>query len=288
MASLLFLLLALLQPATDTSADALPPARRIIANAPSNVEVVCALGATDRLVGVSAYATYPPTIKDLPKVGGLDDPDLERIVALKPDLLLQRGHNPHVTELCARHGIRLYVDRTDSLATLYGTIADIGGMIGREEAAQELATSIREHLERVAREAPPRRPRVLLALRSRDRLTPLTTVGKPSYLHEVIEIAGGTNVFGDMEVPYPEITLEDVIARAPDIIIEAQPGAELTPDEAERLTAQWAELRSVPAVRNSAIHVLTEDYVLTPSPRVVLLADRLHGLFTSEATERAE
>ncbi|HRX85815.1 MAG TPA: helical backbone metal receptor [Phycisphaerae bacterium] len=264
------------------------PPQRIIANAPSNAEIVCALGACDRLVGVSAYVTYPDQTRELPKVGGLDDPDLEKILALRPDLVIQRGHNAHVAGLCERHGIAMYEDRTDSLATLYTTIRDLGGLLGEADKARALTDSIRGQLDDIAAGAAQHRPRVLLALRSRDRLTPLTTVGKPSYLHEVIEIAGGTNVFGDVDVAYPEVGLEEVIARQPDIIIEAMPGATLTPEEIENIVKQWDAVPAVPAIRNKAIHVLTADYVLTPSPRVVLLAKKLHELFTDEATARAD
>ena len=112
-----------LGPSADPTDRAAP--QRIIANAPSNAEIVCALGAGDRLVGVSRYVSYPPELKDLPRLGGLDDPDLEAILTLRPDLILQRGHNEHVARLCARHGISLYHDRTDSLPSLFTTIEEI-------------------------------------------------------------------------------------------------------------------------------------------------------------------
>jgi len=267
-------------PAAPPAPDGRPS--RIIANAPSNAEIVCALGAEDLLVGVSDYAKFPESIRKLPRVGGLDDPDLETIVALRPDLVIQRGHNEHVASLCARLGIRMYADRTDSLPSLYTTITELGDLLDRRQQATELCHSIRSRLEAIAGQAPSSRPRVLLALRSPDRLTPMTTVGKSSYLHAVIELAGGLNIYADAGIAYPTIGLEEIVARSPDVILDALPGE--TIDEARRreLLAQWAKLATVPAVQRGDIHFLTEDYALTPSPRVTLLAARLNEIFAAD------
>lgn len=266
-----------------------PPAgepTRIIANAPSNVEIVCALGAEDLLVGVSDYAKYPESICKLPRVGGLDDPDLEAIVALRPDLVIQRGHNEHVASLCARLGIRMYEDRTDSLPSLYTTITELGDLLNRRQQATDLCHSIRSRLEAIARQAPHDRPRVLLALRSPDRLAPMTTVGKLSYLHAVIELAGGLNIFADAGIAYPTIGLEEIVARSPDVILDALPGEAIDETRRRELLAQWARLATVPAVQRGDIHFLTEDYVLTPSPRVTLLAARLNEIFAADRSIR--
>jgi ABC-type Fe3+-hydroxamate transport system substrate-binding protein len=287
-AAALIMLGCCLAAAADDRDPATAPPQRIIANAPSNAEIVCALGAGDRLVGVSSYVSYPEHVRELPQVGGLHDPDLEGILALRPDLLLQRGHNEHIAALCKRHGIRMYIDRTDSLQSLYATIDELGAILGCEKQADELVESIRSRLAELSSNPPAQRPRVLFALRSPDRLAPLTTVGRPSYLHAVIEIAGGENVFGDLEAAYPTVGLEEIIAARPDVILDAMPGASMSEEKIKELKKQWEALRTVPAVANSDIHVLTEDYVLTPSPRVTLLAERLHAIFTSEATKRDE
>jgi len=260
-----------------------PTPIRILANAPSNAEIVCALGVCDRLVGVSTFVTFPPELRSLPRIGGLQDPDLEAIVALHPDLLLQRGHNEHVIALCRKHGIRLYVDRTDSMSSLYTTISELGAIMAREAQAATLNEDIRVQLAKIAENAPEQPPRVLLALRSPDRLAPLTSVGEPSFLHEIIKLAGGRNVQAHSQVPYPTLDLEEIIAAQPDIILDVMPGRELSAADHQEIVVQWSRLRTVPAVRQGRIHVLTEDYALTPSPRVVLLAERLNKIFRGEA-----
>jgi ABC-type Fe3+-hydroxamate transport system substrate-binding protein len=256
--------------------------RRVIANAPSNAEIVCALGAADRLVGVSRYVDFPEQLAPLPRVGGLDDPDLETLVALRPDLILQRGHNPHVERLCQKNGIRLYQDRTDSLATLDRTIAEIGGLLEREPQADALRQSIRKRLAAIRARAPDSHPRVLLAIRAPDRLAPVTTVGQPSFLTEVIAIAGGESVYADNPIAYPQIGLEEVIAARPDVILDVLPGERIDAQREQELRAQWDRLADLPAVRSGRVHFLTEAHVLVPGPRVVQVAQRFFELIHPE------
>jgi iron complex transport system substrate-binding protein len=273
------ILAALLPMGAESGRASDPLPRRIIANAPSNAEIVCALGHADRLVGVSKYVTYPPELAKLPRVGGLDDPDLERIVALKPDLILQRGHNEQVAALCQRLDARLYRDRTDSLPSLYQTITDVGGLLGCAERAVKLNDSIKARLDRIAEAAPTKRPRVLLVLRSPDRLAPMTTVGESSFLNDLITIAGGDNVFGESALAYPQIGLEEVIVRQPDIILDVHAGETFSEARRAQLIAQWDVLDMVPAVHDKRVHLVTADHLLIPSPRMVDSVELLHRIF---------
>jgi ABC-type Fe3+-hydroxamate transport system substrate-binding protein len=224
--------------------------------------------------------TYPPEVRGLPRIGGIDDPNLEAILAIRPDLIVLRGGNPHVEEMCRRHGIRLYRDMTDSLESIFTTIHELGAITQREKEADKLAGDLRGQLDAVRASAAGRaRPRVLFTVRSPDKLASITTIGKPSFLNSLIELAGGENVFGDTDLAYPQVTLEEIIARRPDVIVEAMPGEPL--DDARRLEilGQWQTLSSVPAVANRKIHILTEDYTLIPSIRVGRLAETLASIF---------
>lgn len=259
-----------------------PQRLRIIATAPSNAEIVCALGACDCLVGVSPFVTYPPELAMLPKVGGLHDPDLETVLTLRPDIVLVRGHNHQLERLCDANNIRRYDDKTDSLASLYVTIRDIGELTGRTKQADQLCGDIQRQLDRVRAQAGDRpKPRVLLTIRSPDRLASITTVAGESYLSSLIEIAGGSNIFGKLDTAYPQVTLEDILAGKPDVIIEAMPGENLNEEQQQRLRAQWKGIAD-PA------HVcfLTEDCVLFPSPRVPLVAEKIQQLLFTETTSR--
>ncbi len=273
--------------ASGDSGKPTPTPRRIIATSPSNTEIICALGAADRLVAVSSYATHPPEILKLPKIGGLFDPDMEAILTLAPDLLVMRGRNPHVEKLCLDHNIRFYEDKTDTLDTLYNTIRELGDILDRSKEAAELIESTRIRLDKIKNAAASRkRPRVLLTLRSPDKLGGITTVSRSSYLGQVIELAGGDNVFASLSTPYPQISLEDIVSKQPDIIIEAMPGEDNPEALREQLLRQWRDLGSIDAASQGNVVVLTEDYVLIPSPRVVLLAERLNRIFQSLESNR--
>ena len=121
-------------------------------------------------------------------------------------------------------------------------------------------------------------------MRGPDRLANISTVGKGSYLHELIELAGGKNVFGDLDVAYPQVSLEEIVARRPEVIIEVSPGGRPAGGHVQ-LTTQWHPLQQIPAVRNGRVHVLTEDYALIPSPRLVLLAEKLLSLLYADVAE---
>ncbi|GJM26645.1 MAG: cobalamin-binding protein [Phycisphaerae bacterium] len=273
--------------AANDSSDPPSAPRRIIATSPSNTEIICALGAADRLVAVSSYATHPPEILKLPRIGGLIDPDMESILVLAPDLLVMRGRNPQVEKLCIDHHIRFYEDKTDTLDTLFTTIRELGAILDRSGKASELIDRTRRQLDDVKSSVGKRkRPKVLMTLRSPDKLGGITTVSRQSYLGQVIELAGGDNIFASLDTPYPQIGLEDIISKQPDIIIEAMPGVKNAEKLAEQLLKQWRDVGNINAAQHGRVVVLTEDYVLVPSPRVVLLAKRLQKIFESVETKR--
>jgi ABC-type Fe3+-hydroxamate transport system substrate-binding protein len=246
------------------------------------VEIICALGAGDRLVGVGRYVTYPPRAGRLPRVGGLRDPDLEGILTLAPDLVILRGRQENVERLCHERGIAVYHDPTQTLAGLKTAIADLGRLLNRPAQADALWAGIQRGLGEIAARAAGRSAvRVLLAMRSPDRLANITTVARGSYLHEVLEISGGRNIFGELDVAYPQVSVEEIVARKPEVIIEV-PGVAPS-DGGIAMLAQWERLAGIPAVDGKRVHLLAEDYALVPSPRVVLLASKLFALLHPDA-----
>ncbi|MBN1512530.1 MAG: ABC transporter substrate-binding protein [Phycisphaerae bacterium] len=249
--------------------------------APNAAEILWELGAASQLVGVSEFTVYPPALAELPRVGGVRDANLEQILVLEPDLVILRGRQEKLEELCRARGIRIYHDPTETLPDLYRAIEDLGRLCDRNDAANQLAQRLRDDLTAIRRRVADRpKVPVLLTIRSPDRLADVTTAARGSYLHEVIELAGGRNVFGELDIAYPQVTVEEIVARAPAVIIEAVPGADSTVTNG--MAAQWQSLSTIPAVRTGRIHVLTEDYVLIPSPRVVQLAERVAELLHPE------
>lgn len=259
--------------ATPVIADSTAPPttpKRIVAIAPSTAEMICAIGACDLIVGVSKYCVYPAELKSREQIGGLYDPDLEKILALRPDLLITRGHHDALERLAEQGKFRIYHDETDSIAGIEQTVRELGALLGREAEASRVIDQFHTGLERIRKsnEQEPR-PRVLLTVsRNPERLSNILTTGKGTFLTEMIEIAGGTNVFGDIDMGYPEIGVESIIAKQPDCIIELMPDADVRAIEAG-VRAQWAELSSVPSVRNNRIFIVGTNNALIPSTRYV-------------------
>lgn len=249
----------------------------IIAFGPSLTETVFALGHGARVVGMSSFVTHPPEALDRPAVGGMIDPNLERIAALRPAIVLLSGRVPLIEDLGRRTGFVVYDATMDSLAQMEATLPRIGRALGDEAAGHALWQRIASELEAVrAHTAGRPRPSVLLVLsRPGGDLTQVFTAGTASFLHELLVIAGGENLFADATQPYFEASKERIVARAPEVILEFQPGAALEAAATARLVRDWDAMPTLPAVREGRIHVLTEDYLLIPGPRVPQTAQRL-------------
>ena len=195
-------------------------------------------------------------------------------MSLKPDLVVLRGQSGPLRGLCRDQNIPIFDDDVETLEDLYGTITELGRLLGRRAEADEAIRDIRVELQRVADRAAHRpKPRVLfVVLRSPGAVADVMTTGGGTFLHELIEIAGGVNVFGDQDVLYPKVSLEEIVARRPDVIIETRPTD--TIDDARRATLldEWRVLQPLPAVRNGRVHFLTEHYITIPSARVTKTA----------------
>jgi iron complex transport system substrate-binding protein len=259
--------------------------RRIIALAPSTAEIVCELGAADRLVAVGRYCVYPPALAQLPKIGGLRDPDLESILAFQPDLVMVRGRSEALDQLCRGQSIRVYNDPTETLADIERAVQEIGDLLGLPARAAAVVSTMRADLAAVRRAVEGRsRPRVLFTSRNPDQLADIYSVGKGSYLDELITLAGGENIFGDQDIAYPLVSLEEILARQPDVIIESLFGQPDEPGLHETVVAQWRAVGPIPAAASGRIHIVTADYVTVPSPRVVRMAADLVAILHPEVT----
>jgi len=260
-----------------------PIPKRIISIGPNITETVFALGQGDRLVGVTDFCVYPAEARVLPRVGGFFNPNLEKITALRPDLIVLQGKHDKVDGFCRAKKIAALHVAMDSLATIYGGIAALGDALGTSKRARELNNAIRHQLEAV-RQAVSRFPRkrVFISLgRAMGSMANLYTVGGPSFLSEAVQMAGGDNIFVDVNQPYPEASKESLIKRAPEVILEMRPGESFTDAQQKQIVADWDIFPNIPAVADHRVHVVTEDFVLVPGPRIGkaarVLARTLHG-----------
>lgn len=260
-------------------------AERIISISPNSTEIIASLGAADRLVAVSNFCVWPESIKSLPRIGGLFDVNLEALLTLRPDLVVLRGRQKAVEDLCAANGITLFQDRTENLEDIYTTLHDLGEILGAGDKAIEVETNMRHRLDGIAHAVSGRaRPRVLITIaRNTDSISSVMTGAKGTFVDDMIHAAGGENVFSDSAIAYPSISPESILVAQPDVIIEAMPETKMTRELEKKLLAQWREFGGLPAVKNHRVHIMTDDNATIPSPRIVDVIAKLAKWLHPEA-----
>ena len=263
--------------------DAQERPQRIISLIPAVTEMLFALGAGDQVVAVGSFDTYPPQVEKLPRVGALLDPDLERMLSLKPDLVAVYGSQTDLRRQLERAGVPVFDYRHAGLADVTVTIQQLGARIGSGEQARRITRVIEEKLAAVrARVDGRQRPRVLTVFgRERLALRAIYASGGVGFIHDMVTTAGGDNVFADVKKEAVQATTELILARRPDVILELRADP-LTPDEVSAEIATWARLPSVPAVRGGRVHLISDPRTVIPGPRVgegvEIIASVLHGV----------
>jgi iron complex transport system substrate-binding protein len=258
--------------------------QRVVTIAPNAAEIICELGACDRVVGVSKFCVYPPELKERERVGGLFDPNIEKIVILRPDLVVLRGHSESVERVCDSLDIPIYFDETDTMSGIAKCVRDLGKRLGKGDEAERLVERFQSRLDAVRkRVGERRRPRVLITVsRMHGKLANILTSTSGTFLDEMVEIAGGENAFAHLDMTYPQVSPESIVARRPEVIIELMPGADPSAEMLEQLRSEWGALSSVPAVANDRIYFITDDHALIPSPRFTHIVDKLARLLHPE------
>ncbi|HEX6835610.1 MAG TPA: cobalamin-binding protein [Polyangia bacterium] len=245
--------------------------RRIVSLAPSTTEILYALGAGDRRVGVDQYSDWPPAALKVPRVGSDLSPSVERILALKPDVVFvaTSANSRELPDELARLGVRVVISQVVTLDDLWRDIVTTGDAIGRHEAGVALTAKLQA---RVA--ATHARVAALVAVKALVVVwaDPLTVVGGHSFVDDAVRAAGGNNIAGDSPQPYPQYSVERMLARAPDVIIV---GSHKGGPSAKTLDAYV----SVPAVRNGRVHAVDGDLLFRPGPRIVDGIELLARLF---------
>ena len=251
------------------SASAQAPPRRIISLVPAVTEMLFALGAGDRVVAVGSFDKYPPETAKLPRVGALLDPDLERILSLRPDLVAIYGSQADLRKQLDRARIPIFPYSHAGLADVTTTLLALGERVGQRERAAALARDIDARLAAVrARVGARRRPRTLIVFgRESFALRGIYASGGYGFIHDMVTLAGGDNVFADMRREAVQATTELIIARRPEVILElrAEP---LSAANEKREVATWGLLAAVPAVRANRIHIVADERTVIPGPRI--------------------
>lgn len=253
---------------------------RIVSLIPAVTEMLFAIGAGDQVVGVSTFDTYPKEATTRTKVGGLFDPNFEAILTLRPDLAIVYGSQDELITRLERANIPMFPYRHAGLRDITDTIRALGQRTGHAARADGLAAQIEGDIEAVRTSAAGKpRPRTLLVFgREEASMRGLYVSGGVGFLHDMLEAAGGINVMADVTREGLQLSLEQLLARAPDVVIELRATEEWLPARHAREAAAWRTV-SIPAVRSSRVIFLPDDSITIPGPRVGaavrLIADAL-------------
>ncbi|GAA5162542.1 cobalamin-binding protein [Viridibacterium curvum] len=251
------------------------PAQRVISLAPSLTEIVFAIGAGDKLVGAIDYSDYPAAALKVPRIGSNQRLDLERIAALKPDLVLvwHRGNALREVEKLRTLGIPMFYIEAQDIADLPGVMQRLGVLLGVGPSADEAAQRFRHRHDKLRSTYAGRKPlRVFYQIGDK----PLLTINDRQIISDVIRLCGGINVFGKEPMTVPQLSTESVIAADPDVIFTARksdgdPAAKRA-DANSRLTS-WQTYPGMMAVKNRQLWMVSGDEISRHGPRILDAAE---------------
>lgn len=253
---------------------------RIVSTAPSLTETLFALGAGERVVGVTTWCRFPKEALDKPKIGGFATPSVEAIVALEPDLAVFVAGLRETAASVEAFGVPVEVVDPQDLAGIEDSIQRLAERLGLPERGHALWGEIEKELADVTASVAgrPRRRVLMVVGRSPGSLSGIYAVGPGSFIGELLDLAGGVNVFADSPVPYAKASLEQILARDPEVIIELvgmSVSTEAFPEQARSIRRLWGEHTSLTAVREDAVRPVHDDALFHPGPRVGQQARRM-------------
>jgi iron complex transport system substrate-binding protein len=248
--------------------------QRIVSLAPHITEIIFRLGAGGRLVGRTEFSRYPKAAQEIPSVGGYLNPDYEKIVKLRPDLILQFPNSEHREKL-EQLGYQVVEIPNETIDEIIHGIQIVGEILHLEKKTETVIAGIRDTLDLVRKRAkkPDSSPSALLVVgRQPGSLDGLYLAGNNTYLSQIWEICGGRNVFADAGQRYFSVNLEDLLKKDIDVILEFHPGWELTTTRRKKEKAVWTKLELTRAVREDNIRLYSDLMYMIPGPRISRIA----------------
>jgi len=258
------------------------PAKRIVSLAPSITEILFALGLNEEIIAITNFCDYPKAVLGKPRIGGFVNPDTEKIVSLKPDLIIgiRDGNRMDTVDRLNDFGFPVYLIDPKGFDGVMGTIKNIGEVVGREQESRRLIKKLidkRENMITLTRSLS--KPRVFFQVGD----VPLITVGKGTLGDDLIRLAGGRSISENELVSYPSYSIETILAMAPEMIIISSME---TKKDHMYLVKKWQNWKSIPAVKMNAIHVIDSNLVDRPTPRIAEGLDALVRIIHPEALTR--
>jgi iron complex transport system substrate-binding protein len=260
--------------------------QRIVSLVPAVTQMLFAIGAGPRVVGVSTFDRFPPDVERLPKVGGLLDPNIETIVRLRPDLVAIDASQAELKAKLAALQMPAFTYSHPGLSDVTRTIRELGERLGLPGDADRVAESVTASLGEIHRRVAGRpRPTTLIVFgREPSSLRDIYASGSVGFLADIFDLAGAENVLASVHRESLQVTTETILGARPEVIVELQPGDGRTRER--QADEAWQALASVPAVRNHRVYVLVGDEFVVPGPRVVEAAERIARVVHPEAFEQ--
>ena len=260
--------------------------QRIITLSPSLTETVFALGLGDHVVAVTDYCDYPAQAQALPSVGSYTNTSLEAITRLQPDLVIMLNGQQQRQQQLEQLGIKTLVLDNSTIADIKETIQKIADLTDRQNEADKLLTSIQAQIDYVHNKVRGLVPvRTLVGIAhyvNSDQLDTVYIAGQHDFYNELLELAGGVNVYTDTTVKVPSVSAEGIIRMNPDAIIDIFPEQKDHQSDMKQVIKQWQSLRNVNAVKQQRIYIIEHDYASIPGPRIFKLLPEMVQLLHPE------
>lgn len=265
---------------TDNTRQEIPvPAEinRVVSMAPSLTECLFAIGAGDKVAGVTTFCGYPEKANELPRIGGYTDANYEKVYSLQPDLAILLDEHYAAAERLTQLNIAHVKFDTSTIPAIFETLEGMGRLLDHEAESLQVIEHAKKRIKEIQDITRGTEPKKVLISIGRNMgsggITAVYVAGKNTLYNEILKLLGAENVYeGDLE--YARMSKEGIMHLNPDVIIDLIPDLEtsikMTPEE---VRAEWKVLRTVPAVKNNQIYVLGSDYVCVPGPRFILVLE---------------
>jgi iron complex transport system substrate-binding protein len=249
--------------------------QRLVSLSPGITETVFALGLGDKLVAVSDFSDYPPQAEKLPTVGGYTDVSLEAIVSQKPDLVILPQGQQRLEQQLSGLGIKTHQVNYSSLLGIEAGIASIGQITGHGQQAEKLLSKIHQQIQNITAKTASLKPvNTLISMAhyvNSDQLETVYIAGQQDFYNDLLQLAGGRNVYTGNRVRVPTVTPEGIMRMNPDVIIDVFPEADDHHSDMNLVRQQWQQLDAVSAVKHDRVYIVETDFASVPGPRVFKL-----------------
>ena len=256
----------------------------IISLAPNITQTLIFLNSHDKIAARSGFCGVFKQVKHLPSAGNNFNVKYEKILSLQPTLIITQGKNPALKKFSIQHKIKYLNVNMDNVDTIFSGILKIGKAVCKEKLAKRKVSMLKNKLNEISKlERNGKRKKVLIILNRREHsLSGIFTTGNKSFLSQAIRIAGGINVFNDMKINYSSVSIETILKRNPDVIIELSVKSNLTKKRTADMKKQWSSYSFINAVKNKQIYFLKQSYILIPGPGIIKTIRLFNKIFTGK------